>query len=199
MSKDKRIDSYLKSRPAWQKNLMLSLRRAVHASSGELEETIKWGSPWFGYHGTHVAWMFSAAKWVHFSLSQGALLDHSHGLFEPTDNKAMRTIKFKVDDKVPSSLITELVNETIKIIDAGNTIRFKHPKKGEKDFDAPPEYEEFLKAKNKWDEYGSRPYYQKKGWIEWIEQAKRPETKQKRMNKMIEELVDGTYMPPKNN
>jgi uncharacterized protein YdeI (YjbR/CyaY-like superfamily) len=199
MSRDKRIDSYIKSRPDWQQNIMLSLRQAVHAASDEIEETIKWGSPWFGYRGTQVAWMFGAAKWVHFSLSQGALLDHSHGLFVQTDNKAMRTIKFTKDSEVPAKLITQLISESKELVDQGKNIKFFRPKPGLKKFDVPDAYEKLLKEAGRWQDYKSRPYYQQKGWIQWIEQAKQESTRQKRIKQMLIELKNGTYMPPKKN
>jgi hypothetical protein len=47
------------------------------------------------------------------------------------------------------------------------------------------------------DEYWQRPYYQQKGYIQWLDLAKRPETRIKRLNKMIIELEQRTYMPPK--
>lgn len=45
------------------------------------------------------------------------------------------------------------------------------------------------------DSYQSRPAYQQNDYIGWIERAKRPETKLKRLNQMLDELrVGGIYM-----
>ena len=45
------------------------------------------------------------------------------------------------------------------------------------------------------DAYQSRPAYQQNDYIGWIKRAKRPETKLKRLNQMIEELrTGGVYM-----
>ena len=45
------------------------------------------------------------------------------------------------------------------------------------------------------DSYQSRPAYQQNDYIGWIERAKRPETKLKRLNQMIKELrTRGVYM-----
>ena len=41
------------------------------------------------------------------------------------------------------------------------------------------------------DAYRSRPPYQQNDYLGWINQAKREETKQKRLNQMLEELVMG--------
>ena len=43
--------------------------------------------------------------------------------------------------------------------------------------------------------YRARPDYQQNDYIGWIMQAKRPETRTKRLNQMIDELRGGTkYM-----
>ncbi|RMF89718.1 MAG: hypothetical protein D6733_05710 [Methanobacteriota archaeon] len=45
------------------------------------------------------------------------------------------------------------------------------------------------------DAYQSRPPYQRNDYLGWINRAKRPETKQKRLSQMLEELASGnSYM-----
>ena len=43
--------------------------------------------------------------------------------------------------------------------------------------------------------YDARPWYQRNDYLGWIARAKRPETKQKRLNQMLDELQAGdVYM-----
>lgn len=45
------------------------------------------------------------------------------------------------------------------------------------------------------DDYQARPAYQQNDYIGWIQRAKRPETRQKRLDQMIDELRrGGVYM-----
>jgi uncharacterized protein YdeI (YjbR/CyaY-like superfamily) len=45
------------------------------------------------------------------------------------------------------------------------------------------------------DEYGARPYYQRNDYLGWIGRAKRPETREKRIAQMLDELErGGVYM-----
>ena len=45
------------------------------------------------------------------------------------------------------------------------------------------------------DRYDDRPWYQRNDYLGWISRAKHQETKQKRLNQMLEELQAGdTYM-----
>ena len=48
------------------------------------------------------------------------------------------------------------------------------------------------------DTYNARPPYQRNDYIGWIQRAKREETKQKRLNQMLDELKRGNvYMKMK--
>lgn len=194
--KHKDVDSYIAKEEAWKRRILKDLRAAVHAGDPEISETIKWGSPYFEADGG-VAWMFCATDWVHFSFRQGVLLDDSHGLFEPTDNKAMRTIKFSQDAEVPKDIISNLVGQAAENNRSGKKVRFASPRPGTQVFDLPKEHEDYLAENGLLNEYKARPYYQQKGWIQWIESAKQQDTIEKRKAKMLQELHDGTYMPPK--
>jgi len=48
-----------------------------------------------------------------------------------------------------------------------------------------------LNSESLLDEYTNRPPYQQNDYIGWITRAKREETKQKRLNQMIDELKSG--------
>lgn len=48
------------------------------------------------------------------------------------------------------------------------------------------------------DAYAARPAYQRNDYLGWIAQAKRPETRQKRITQMLDELsAGGVYMKMK--
>ncbi len=189
------IDEYISRQTPWQQEIVKTLRECVHKADPKMIEEIKWGSPYFMHNGA-VAWMFCANSWVHFSFLQGALLDASPGLFEPTDNKAMRTIKIRRDETIPTQDIIKLTRQAVANNVAGNKVDFKIPKAGSKIFDLSAEYETFLKENGLLDEYKNRPFYQQEGWIAWIEAAKQPATRAKRRQTMLKELKEGTYMPP---
>lgn len=187
------VDAYIAKEETWKQRILQDLRVAVHAGDPKIVETIKWGSPYFEDNGG-VAWMFCATDWVNFSFRQGALLDDSHGLFEPTDNKAMRTIKFAKDTEVPKSTIASLVRQAVENNRSGAKLKFVNPKPGTQVFDLPKEYEDYLKESGLLDVYKSRPYYQQKGYIQWIKSAKQQATIDRRRTRMLQELGDGTYM-----
>ena len=59
-----------------------------------------------------------------------------------------------------------------------------------------PEYmREALEARGLMEAYNARPPYQRNDYIGWITRAKRPETQEKRLNQMLDELEKGdVYM-----
>lgn len=178
----------------WQRTVLKRLRKLIHEVDPQIEEKIKWGSPTY-YHSGPVIWMFCARDWVHVSFPHGALLDSSHGLFEPTENKAQRTIKIRESDKFPEKILVELVAQAVSNNIEGKKISFNIPKPGSREFDLPRQYEKLLSEKNLLSEFKNRPYYQQSGWIRWIETAKQPGTKERRIKQMLDELEAGNlYM-----
>jgi len=59
-----------------------------------------------------------------------------------------------------------------------------------------PEYvREALESRGLMEAYRARPPYQQNDYIGWITRAKRPETQEKRLNQMLDELEKrGVYM-----
>ena len=54
---------------------------------------------------------------------------------------------------------------------------------------------EALQHNNLMESFNQRPAYQKNDYLGWINRAKRVETKEKRLNQMLEELkIGGIYM-----
>ena len=54
---------------------------------------------------------------------------------------------------------------------------------------------EALTSRNLMEAYRSRPPYQQNDYLSWINRAKRPQTKEKRLHQMLDELARGdVYM-----
>ena len=52
-----------------------------------------------------------------------------------------------------------------------------------------------LEAAGLMDAYAARPFYQRNDYLSWIGRAKRPETRRRRLDQMLDELaVGGVYM-----
>ena len=61
--------------------------------------------------------------------------------------------------------------------------------------DMPDDVAEALDQRGLVQAYAERPFYQRNDYLSWIKRAKRPETRLKRINQMVEELeLGGVYM-----
>ncbi|MFT4075231.1 MAG: YdeI/OmpD-associated family protein [Asticcacaulis sp.] len=59
----------------------------------------------------------------------------------------------------------------------------------------PNDVRQLLHDRGLWEAYQARPPYQQNDYIGWIEQAKREETRQNRIDQMLDELkAGGLYM-----
>lgn len=197
--KNPKIDDYIEKQKPWQKDVLKTLRKLIFKADPKIEEHLKWGTPTYEHTG-QVIWIMCAKDWIHFSFRQGALLDASHGLFEEgpdTESKAKRTIKVHEGDAVDEALIVGLVEQAVANNVAGKKVDFQMPKPGEKHFDIPFEFESLLDEHSVLEAYNMRPYYQQKGWVQWIDEAKAEATKAKRVDTVLAELKTGQYMPNK--
>jgi uncharacterized protein YdeI (YjbR/CyaY-like superfamily) len=58
-------------------------------------------------------------------------------------------------------------------------------------YEMPADIEGLLKTRKLSEAYAARPPYQRNDYLMWIEGAKRPETRQKRIVQMLDELEAG--------
>ncbi len=59
----------------------------------------------------------------------------------------------------------------------------------------PPDVDAELERRGLRASYADRPFYQRNDYLAWIGRAVRPETRQKRIDQMLEELdIGGAYM-----
>lgn len=59
----------------------------------------------------------------------------------------------------------------------------------------PDDVSTLLEERDLLEDYEARPYYQRNDYLGWINRAKRPDTRQKRIDQMLDELeIGGSYM-----
>jgi uncharacterized protein YdeI (YjbR/CyaY-like superfamily) len=64
----------------------------------------------------------------------------------------------------------------------------------------PEDVREALEARDLMDAYEARPAYQRNDYLGWFAGARRPETRQKRIDQMLDELAQGgVYMGMRHN
>jgi uncharacterized protein YdeI (YjbR/CyaY-like superfamily) len=56
-----------------------------------------------------------------------------------------------------------------------------------------PDIRRAIEERSLRDAYDARPPYQRNDYLSWIERAKNPETRQKRLQQMLDELAEGRH------
>lgn len=188
MKRYKTVDEYIDGAEYWQDELV-RLRKILNST--DLEETVKWGGPCYTFQGKNVVGMGAFKSYCGLWFLQGALLaDPEKVLINAQEGKtkALRQWRFQSKKEIKTRLIKAYVQEAISLQEQGREIK---PAR-DQSVTIPSQLQAAL-AKNK--KAGSRFKALTKGrqreYAEYIAEAKRDETKAKRLEKIIPMIVAG--------
>ncbi|MEO7177435.1 MAG: YdeI/OmpD-associated family protein [Allosphingosinicella sp.] len=189
MPTDPRIDAYIARQADFARPILDHLRSAVHAACPEAEETLKWSMPHFLYKGqmlvgmaafkAHATFGFWRAKEV---LGETGAEREAMGQFGRLGSLA---------DLPADDVLQALIGKAMALTDAG--ARPARPAKAPKpDLETPPELDSALSgnaaAKAAFDAF---PPSCRREYVEWVIEAKRPETRAKRVAQAVEWMAQG--------
>src|ERR1700693_27433 len=186
METDPRVDAYIKKAQPFAQPILQHMRKIVHAGCPNCEESIKWQSPFFDYKGP-VCFMAAFKQHAVFGFWKGKLLfgkEHKGAMGHfgrLTSIKDLRSER-KLIDYVRKAV--ELNKRGIKQTRAKSTAKRR--------LTVPADLKSALlknaKARKTFEEFS---YSHKKEYVQWITDAKRDETRQKRLKTAIEWLAQG--------
>ncbi len=188
-SRDPRIDKYIASSPAFAQPILSALRAAVHAGCPSVEETMKWGRPHFTHHGL-LCGMSAFKAHCAFGFWKGSLLVPK-GAPAERDGMGQFGRLARVADLPSRSAIVALVRAAAVLNEKGvpSPGRAKVVKR------APPRAPDYLKvalaanAKAR-DFFATLSPSGKRDYIEWLAEAKRPETRALRLKTTLAWLAE---------
>ena len=193
--KDKRIDAYIEKAQPFAKPVLTKLRGLIHKGIPDVEETIKWGMPFFEYKGP-VCNLAAFKRHAAFGFWKYQLMDDPDGRLKEISNKgggAMGNLGriTSLKDLPPDKVIIGFLKQARQLNEEGKKLP---PKKKEAAKEAVvPDY--FTKAlkKNKMAEktFNNFSNSHKKEYIEWIAEAKTEPTRIKRIETAIEWMSEG--------
>jgi uncharacterized protein YdeI (YjbR/CyaY-like superfamily) len=187
MKTDPRVDAYIERQAAFAQPILRHLRDMVHTACPEGEETLKWSHPSFMYKGKILAG-FAAFKahatfgyWNDSMLSEDAKNRSAMGQFGRLTS---------VDDLPPKDTLVDLTRQSMALIEAG----VKPPRATAKKppFTVPQDLRAAIDAvaaaKATFDAF---PPSCQREYVEWVSEAKRDETRAKRLAQTVEWLAEG--------
>jgi len=188
VTRDKRVDAYIAKAPEFAQPLLTELRARVHASCPDVVETIKWRMPSFEYKGI-LAGMAAFKKHAVFGFWK-------HNLVVADDSKANMAMgsfgKLTELEQLPKKAeFARLVKKAMKLNDDGvKAVRNKTAKK--KPITMHPALKKALAANKKAREhFEAFPPSHQREYMEWIQDAKAEETRERRLASTIEWLSEG--------
>jgi uncharacterized protein YdeI (YjbR/CyaY-like superfamily) len=187
-TRDKRIDAYIARAAPFARPILTHLRQVVHAACPEVEETLKWGMPTFMHHGI-LCGMGAFKEHAIFGFWKAALIVEGG---DSKRNEAMGSFGCltKLSQLPTKRVLTGYVKKAMRLNEAG--IKVPSSRKPRAALPVPADLRTALarsaKAKTTFAKFSPS---QRREYIEWITEAKRAETRARRVVTAVEWLSEG--------
>jgi len=188
MKTDARIDAYIERQADFAKPILNHLRATVHAACPDCEETLKWSMPAFLYKGQILAHMAAFKSHASFGFWRGSLVVDKGG--GPASGMGQFGRITSIEDLPGRRELETLVSKAMKLTEEGvKPPRDKHRKEP---FTVPQDLRRALDGNPAAAAtFEAFPPSAQRDYVDWITQAKREETRTKRLNQAIEWLAEG--------
>lgn len=188
--RDPRIDAYIDNAAEFARPILARLREIVHEACPEVQETLKWSMPSFQYGGGILCQMAAFKQHASFGFWK-----HAQVMGEGAQREGMGSFGKLVSlrDLPPKKELLALLKKAMRLNETGATA----PSARKRSAPTPPPTapEDLLaalkknrKAKACFEAFS--PSHQRE-YVEWIVEAKRAETRGKRLAQAIEWLAEG--------
>lgn len=220
-TKDSRVDRYIDKSAEFAKPILQLFRELVHQACPDVVETIKWGMPAFDYKGPlcgmaafkQHCWigfwkeslLFAEAKQSEKDSPKSLAKSRTNGKSPISKLDAKKTKSKNLEgqgrDPLPAKIssIDQLPSKTVmlRVIEAAKKLNDEGVKvvrvvKKKPTIPMPKDFAGSLKANPKSLEvYKKFSPSQQREYLEWITEAKKPETRLKRIDIAIQQLSEG--------
>jgi uncharacterized protein YdeI (YjbR/CyaY-like superfamily) len=188
MKTDPRIDAYIERQADFARPILAHLRDIVREACPDCEETLKWSMPSFVYKKKILAGFAAFKAHATFGFWSGSQLLEK----DPKQASAMGQFGrlTSLDDLPPRDTLLKLTRKAMQLIDEG--VKPVRDKTEKAPFAVPQDLKAALAAnaaaKTAFDGF---PPSAQRDYVEWVTEAKRDETRTKRLNQAIEWLAEG--------
>jgi uncharacterized protein YdeI (YjbR/CyaY-like superfamily) len=188
-SHDPRIDAYIAKAAPFAQPILEKLRVIVHEACPGVEETMKWSMPCFMHAGGILCSMAAFKQHVSFGFWKHALVMGEH---VERDGMGSFGKMASTRDLPPKKELLALVRKAARLNEQGVKVPVARKAAPKPPPVAPDDLAAALK-KNKAAAatFKAFPPSQQREYIEWLSEAKRVETRSKRLAQAVEWLAEG--------
>ncbi len=189
MSHDPRIDAYIAKAQPFAQPMLTHLRQLVHRACPDVEETLRWSMPSFTYKTKILCQMAAFKAHMAFGFWQR---EQATGEM-PDDKDAMGQFGrlTAMGDLPADDVLLAMIASAMALIDSGAKAPrpIKHPKAPPV---PPPDFTAAMQAvPAALATFEGFPPSQQREYVEWVETAKRAETRTSRIEQSVEWLAEG--------
>ena len=193
---DPRIDAYLQKAAPFAQEILNHLRKLIHATCPDVEETWKWSFPHFMYKGAVLCSMAGFKEHCSFGFWKAALIANEDKILTLKDREGMGHLGkiTSLKDLPKDAVLKKYIKAAMKLNEDGVKLppRNKVSEQAKKELQTPDDFAAALKkhpkAKATFDAFS---YSNRKEYIQWLTEAKTEATRTKRMGTAIEWLTEG--------
>ena len=189
-TRDPRVDAYIDKSAEFARPILSHLREVVHGACPEVEETMKWSFPHFLYQGMLCS-MASFKEHCAFGFWKGSLIVDQGGA--PVE-KAMGQFGriTSIDELPPKGVLAKYVKTAMRLNEDGVRTPRRAAAKGKPEAAVPDDLAAALRENRKaaatFEAFSAS---QRREYVEWIDEAKREETRARRVETTVEWLAEG--------
>ena len=194
-----KVDAYIAKAQPFAQPILTHIRKIVHQGCPQIEETIKWSRPFFEYKGNILCNM--AAFKQHCSMGfwgqEIAGILREARLVSDGDGMGSFGKIARIDDLPSEKEIVGWVKQAVRFVDSGTytspiSARRTLAKPARPALETPAEFRVALKKSRKAAAvFAKFSPSCKREYIEWIADAKREETREKRIAQAVEWIEEG--------
>jgi uncharacterized protein YdeI (YjbR/CyaY-like superfamily) len=187
MSRDPRVDAYIARQAQFARPILEHLRAAMHAACPEVEESIKWSMPAFLLNGRPLANMAAFKAHASFGFWRGREVVGDQGQEGAMGQFGRLT---SLADLPPPETLGALIQAAAAKTAQGAAPRPRKPPRPE--LATPEDLRAALDGEPKAAaSFEGFPPSCRREYVEWVVEAKRPETRAKRIAQAVEWLAEG--------
>jgi hypothetical protein len=195
---DSRVDVYIAKAKPFAQPLLNHLRELVHKACPGVVESIKWSRPFFEYKGVILGNMSAFNEHCSFGFwgEEISAVLRDAKVLQPDAMGSLGRLT-RIEDQPTKKQMLDLISRAAAFIDSGQytspiAARHKVVKAPKPAVEAPSEFLKALKANKKASAaFAAFSPSCKREYVEWIADAKRAETREKRITTAIDWIIEG--------
>ena len=189
MSRDPRIDAYIARQADFARPILEHLRAAVHRACPEAEETLKWSMPHFTCHGRILAGMAAFKAHATFGFWRGKEVTGGTGRERDAMGSFGRLTR--IEDLPDEKTLGEMIRKAADVASSGP--KPARPRAAPKPAPETPDdlAAALAAAPAARAAFDGFPPSCRREYVDWIVEAKRPETRAKRIAQAVEWMGEG--------